>query len=158
MKLNNFNISPHGALIGAGLHDGCVNGVLMNNDALWVIGETLNHQSRTLKLIAPAVVNVSRFWGVCLVSDLWLWEKASVPESIWRRLFEGRVPAHRGDDGLQEAIDSVTNQKVFALESSYGGEIYATCDGLEIYDGIDMPNLISKERQISGTQSCLVDP
>jgi hypothetical protein len=127
-----FQIMPEGSIVGPGFHDGNATGIVFVDGCFVITAANYRGELYELKLLRPSVIAVNDFWESNLISDVFLWELDRAPEIFLRRLFLRRLPSDLTAVELSAELRKRGSRKVFALESSYGAEITAGCDDLQI--------------------------
>jgi len=127
-----WQLDHEGTIIGAGLHDGRLLGITVEGANVTLGYKTWDGNSNRIILCEATELNVGNFWVGNIIGQAWLWDKPSVQRSLWQRLFAGRIVESRFEESLNELIASAQHKMFFALECSYGAQVYALCDSLEI--------------------------
>lgn len=131
-KRVDYKVDAEGLVGGANLHDGYLYGVVQQDNGLIIYAEADDSSQRTIKLVGLTQMNVTDFWCGSIICDVWLWPRQQVPERMWEELFRNRIPLHDFEAKLKSSIERTPGRYFFALESSYGANVYAVCDELEI--------------------------
>lgn len=126
-----------GLLTGLGLHDGYFLGAIANANSNVV---TIKVQSVTkalynIELIDVSHLNIQDFWNGSIIGEVFFLPKKQVPSYMWRNLYSGQLRKEDTDKEILKFVSKIENQHLFALECSYGAQVYATCDQLRIYRG-----------------------
>lgn len=129
-----WKIDSDGMVLGPGFHDGKFYGIVHDeNDNLLIL--TKNHQGdrRRIELINVTVMRVTNFLRGNIISNVWFWRTNEISIDKWEKLFEDQLASHNYNEDLKKIIARNRNSHFFTLDSSYGAEIYATCDKMEIF-------------------------
>jgi hypothetical protein len=76
-------------------------------------------------------LNIIDFWNGSIVGEVMLLPKHFVQDWLWQKLFAGRI-AGPAASNLNSLIKRVNSTYVFAIESAYGANVYATCESIAI--------------------------
>ncbi|HZR78888.1 MAG TPA: hypothetical protein VFA58_06735 [Chthoniobacterales bacterium] len=131
-KIIKYTVESDGSVTGADLHDGYLYGVIQENEGLVIHAEAADDSKRRIKLLGLTEMNVTDFWMGTIVCDVWLWPRDEAPNRIWEELFKGRIAMNDPEGSLKSLIENTRGRYFFALESSYGANVYAVCDDLQI--------------------------
>ena len=74
-------------------------------------------------------MNVMHFWGGDIILDVSLIPIKEVPPHTLQGLFHDRIT---DDRKISEAISREGRKYLFVLECSYGAEVFATCDQMQV--------------------------
>ena len=113
----------HGQLV-ARHHDGELYGIMLSDDECRLHYRSSDGVSRIIRLLGIHTLDLSRFreGNVILSMMAYPCQVASnkVPEELLRRLGWGKLPKLKG-------------KYIFVLDSSYGAELVANCDEVDIF-------------------------
>jgi hypothetical protein len=125
-----IELSSDGALQSPDLHDGCFYGIVAENGKLVKL-LVRDHHEKPYEIVLGNVgsMNVTCFWGGDIILDVSLLPIGKAPPHMLKALFQDRITE---EDKIAEAVAKNPRQYLFALESSYGADIYATCDKMQI--------------------------
>jgi hypothetical protein len=132
MRKISWSVDNDGALVGANLHDGYLYGVIQESDSLILYARTSDQLICNLKLVGLREMNVTDFWIGSIVSDIWLWPREKAPSRMWQQIFAGRISVNDPEASLKLLKSKSDGKHFFALEGSYGVNVYAICDDVEI--------------------------
>jgi hypothetical protein len=127
-----WKLDEEGTVIGAGFHDGYFYGALQEGAALSLYVKSYGGHERKIELSEIAEMNVTDFWIGSIIGGVWLWPVAKVEDRMWEHLFAGRIALHDHEASLRQLIETTKGQYFFALEASYGANVYAVCDAMKI--------------------------
>jgi hypothetical protein len=91
--------------------------------------ESLNQACFSISIINVGVMNITHLWGGDIISDVSLFPLKSAPNNVLQCLYCDRIS---DDETIADAVSKDGRQYLFVLECSYGANIYATCDKMEI--------------------------
>jgi hypothetical protein len=115
---------------GVDLHDGHLRSIAtMKDGAITLAVESLNNVPFSILLSNVGVMNVMHLWGGDIISDVSFFPIAKAPSHLLRCLFHDRIT---DDKKIADAVAKDGRKYFFALECSYGADIYATCDQMQI--------------------------
>ncbi len=115
---------------GVDLHDGHLCGITRIKDGAIVFAvESLNNVPLSILLSNVGVMNVMNLWGGDIISDVSLFPIAKAPSHLLRCLFHDRIT---DDKKIADAVAKDGREYLFALECSYGADIYVTCNQMQI--------------------------
>jgi hypothetical protein len=132
IPMDKWQLDQEGTIIGAGLHDGRLLGITLEGANVTLSYETWHGNPNRIVLRDATELNVGKFWVGNIIGQAWLWDNTSVQRSLWQSLFADRIVEARFEDSLNELIASAQHKRFFALECSYGAQVYALCDSIEI--------------------------
>jgi hypothetical protein len=99
---------------------------------LIIYAKAVDGSQRNIKLLGLTDMNISDFWIGSIIGEIWLWPLHKTPARMWEQLFKGRLALHDAANSLTSSIKSARGRHFFALEGSYGANVYATCEDVEI--------------------------
>jgi len=133
-RIIDWTTNTSGIVQGHGLHDGKLRGIIFDdNDNLIIHARSCRGDARRVELSNVVESNVMYFWKGTIISDLWLFPINVSDLEKWNKLYQGRITTQNCMDDINQLISRNRNLYLFILDSSYGAEIYATCDGIRIY-------------------------
>lgn len=123
-------------VLGPGFHDGSFYGVIVE-DAGCIAVFVRNYKQEPLVIRLINVVNFSlnNFWGGSIIGDVWFFEKKEAPVYMWEKMLREKLSSANYEQSFNRIISNKDDSFFFALECSYGGELYATCSGMNIVSG-----------------------
>ena len=114
-----------GTVCGFEYHDGSILGTRIDQTIFELLIEGANGEIHTVNLINVQEMNIRDFWRGNIILSIFHWDHKDVPLSSWKELYTGRGSE---EPWLQKSIAANKNTHFFALISSYGADIFATCD------------------------------
>jgi len=123
-----------GVVQGPGLHDGNLSGIAMKSDKILVImAKNYKGERLHIELTNVTALRVTNFLEGNIIGNIWFWKIHEISKDKWGKLYEYHLTSHNRVDDLQKIIAQNQNSHFFMLDSSYGAEIYATCNGMSMY-------------------------
>jgi hypothetical protein len=127
-----WKTDDEGRVIGPGFHDGYFYGALQEGACLSLYVKSYDGHKRKIELSEVAEMNITDFWIGSIVGDVCFLPLDKVPPLMWENLFAGRIALHNREASLRKLIETTKGRYFFALEASYGANVYAVCDAMEI--------------------------
>ncbi len=124
----------YGRLFSGRFHDGYLIGLRLEESpkALCIALKALREEVVVeLRLQSLKRLNVSLFLEGNIVSDLWAWPIAEMPEEYWKQLFHDLLHTKDYDKERERLISTYPQSHGFALDASYGCQLAAICDAIE---------------------------
>jgi len=128
-----WTTNEHGEIAGVRVHD--ANFVeLLTGDHLRLVVRRLSGERVEFVLTGVHDQRID-LWKAMIVSEVSAWPIASTPENVWHELFRDAL-REKKDERQQAArlIAKFPDAWLFAMESSYGGSVFALCESLEIFE------------------------
>lgn len=129
-----WDTDTEGMVTGSGLHDGYFYGALQKGSRLTLYLKSYDDHGRRVELSGITEMNITDFWIGSIIGDVHLWPLEKASPLMWENLFAGRIVLHDREGSLRKLIESATGRYFFALEASYGANVYALCDAMKITD------------------------
>jgi hypothetical protein len=119
-----------GILRKPGVHDGHFYGVVAEKgEVVKLMVKDYKNNPYVILLENVGSMNVQNFWGGDIILDVSLLPIEKAPAHMLQGLFKDRITE---DGEIAKAIARDKRKYLFALESSYGADVYATCDGMQV--------------------------
>lgn len=129
-----WSADTDGVVNGIGCHDGYFYGAVQRKSRLVLYVQNAEQDYREVELLDIHEMNISDFWIGSIIGDIWWWPLNEVSVEMWEKLFAGRIAKHDRDGSLRRLIATVKGTHFFALEGSYGANVYAACNQLRVFD------------------------
>jgi hypothetical protein len=137
-----WRADENGMLLGDRAHDSTLVKFLVSDAGIEFGMKRLSGDVVTVELSGVADFTVQELWKGAIVSEFWVWNVASVPEtswatpdSAWNVFFSNRVT--RPDERRQEAARIARARPeafLVQLASSYGGAVAVICDHINVFE------------------------
>jgi hypothetical protein len=121
-----------GLVNGPGFHDGYFYGALQEDARLTLYLKSYEDHERRIELAEISEMNITDFWIGSIVGEVCFWPLDKVPPLMWENLFAGRIALHDRANSLRKLIATAKGRYFFALEASYGANVYVVCDAMKI--------------------------
>lgn len=132
----------HATLEHPGLHDGLLTGMLLGdksdaNKSVTLMAKNSSGEAVAIRLDGLEMLRAFEFYEGNIISTLWLWPLALMPDRYWEALGKNRVHDHQLNAERARLEQSGPGKLGFAIDSSYGCELVAICDSVDVPARVD---------------------
>lgn len=128
-----MKLSIDGILKDPSLHDGRLVGIVAKKGEAIKLS-TEDHQGFPflISLENAGSMNVMHFWGGDIILDVSLIPIGKAPLHLLKGLFHDRIADEKA---IADAVSKDGRKFLFALECSYGADVFITCDQMRVEKG-----------------------